>query len=45
MPMRKYVVVDSSKGLWAPMETLNAPDFESALQWCMKNGYDIVEEL
>ena len=43
--MKTYVVVNSSKGVFAPFERLRAKNFRSALSWCFKNGYDLIEEI
>ncbi len=44
-PMKRFRVVDTSKGLWAPIETLKARSFERALQWCFNHGYELIEEV
>lgn len=41
----KFRVVNTKEGLWGRMGTLTAKSFESALRWCVRNGYDIVEQL
>lgn len=45
LPMKRYLVVDTSKGLWAPVEEIRALNWDSAFDWCMKHGYDIIDEL
>lgn len=45
VPMRRFRVVDSSQGLWAPIRILRARNEERALQWCFMHGYDLIEEV
>ena len=42
---KRYRVVDSSKGLWAPIETKEFGSWEGALEWCLFHGYDLIEEV
>lgn len=44
-PMKRFRVIDSSKGLWAPICILKARSIERALAWCERNGYDLIEQV
>lgn len=42
--MKKYIVINTSAGLFSSPQILKARSFRSALQWCFKHGYDLIEE-
>lgn len=42
--MKTYIVIKSNMGLFAPVERIKKRSFRSALNWCFRNGYDLIEE-
>lgn len=42
--MKTFIVVNTSKGIFAPFEKLRSQSFDRALKWCLRNGYDLIEE-
>lgn len=42
--MKKFIVIKTSDGLFARPQILRAKTFKSALAWCFKHGYDLIEE-
>lgn len=43
--MKIYAIVKADGNLWNPIKRLHAPNFDKALAWCLKNGFDLIEEL
>lgn len=41
--MKKYIVVNAAD-IFARPQIIKAHNFRSALQWCFKHNYDLIEE-